>query len=46
MGASCSPIHAEKTAFAVAPEGAMPPTEGYTKQDYAVFIVIGMDVED
>jgi len=46
VGGSCSPANAQKTAFPVAPGGAMPPVEGCTKQDYAVLIVIGMGVED
>jgi len=41
-GGSCSPASARKTAFPVAPGGAMPPVEGCTKQDYAVLIVIGV----
>ena len=45
-GGSCSPANVQKTAFPVAPGGAMPPVEGCTKQDYAVLIVIGMGVED
>lgn len=43
---SCSPANVQKTAFPVAPGGAMPPVEGCTKQDYAVLIVIGVGVED
>ena len=39
---SCSPAKAQKTAFPVAPGGRMPPVEGCSKQDYAVFIVIGV----
>ena len=46
VGGSCSPANAKQAAFPVAPGGAMPPVEGCTKQDYAVFIVIGMGVED
>ena len=46
VGGSCSPANAQKTAFPVAPGGAMPPVEGCTKQDYAVLIVIGVGVED
>ena len=42
MGESCSPAHANQTAFPVAPGGVMPPVEGCTKQDYAVLIVIGV----
>ena len=42
---SCSPANAPKTAFPVAPGGAMPPVEGCRKQDYAVLIVIGVGVE-
>ena len=45
-GGSCSPENARKTAFPVAPGGAMPPVQGCTKQDYAVLIVIGVGVED
>jgi hypothetical protein len=45
-GGSCTPANAKQTAFPVAPEGAMPPVEGCTKQDYTVLIVIGMGVED
>ena len=45
-GGSCSPANAPRTAFPVAPGGAMPPVEGCTKQDYAVLIVIGMVVEN
>ncbi|GKS57638.1 hypothetical protein YTPLAS18_11650 [Nitrospira sp.] len=45
-GGSCSPANAQKTAFPVAPGGAMPPVEGCRKQDYAVLIVIGVGVED
>ena len=46
VGGSCSPANAQKTAFPVAPGGAMPPVEGCTKQDYAVLIVIGVGVKD
>ena len=46
VGGSCSPANAQKTAFPVAPGGAMPPVEGCKKQDYAVLIVIGVGVED
>ena len=46
VGGSCSPENAQKTAFPVAPGGAMPPVQGCTKQDYAVLIVIGIGVED
>ncbi len=46
VGGSCSPANAQKTAFPVAPGGAMPPVEGCTKQDYAVLIVIGVGGED
>ncbi len=46
VGGSCSPANAQKTAFPVAPGGAMPPVAGCTKQDYAVLIVIGVGVED
>jgi hypothetical protein len=46
VGGSCSPANAQKTAFPVAPGGAMPPVEGCMKQDYAVLIVIGVGVED
>jgi len=46
VGGSCSPANAQKTAFPIAPGGAMPPVEGCTKQDYAVLIVIGVGVED
>jgi hypothetical protein len=46
VGGSCSPENAQKTAFPVAPGGAMPPVKGCTKQDYAVLIVIGVGVED
>jgi hypothetical protein len=45
-GGSCSPEHAQRTAFPVPPGGAMPPVEGCTKQDYAVLIVTGVGVED
>jgi len=44
-GGTCSPANASKTAFPVAPGGAMPPVEGCTKQDYAVLIVIGVEVQ-
>lgn len=43
---SCSPAKARKSAFPVAPGGAMPPVEGCKKQDYSVLIVIGVGVED
>jgi hypothetical protein len=43
---SCSPANVQKTAFPVAPGGAMPPVEGCKKQDYAVLIVIAVAVED
>ncbi len=43
---SCSPANVQKTAFPVAPGGAMPPVEGCKKQDYAVLLVIGVGVED
>jgi len=46
VGGSCSPANVQKTAFPVAPGGAMPPVEGCTKQDYAVLIVIAVGVED
>ncbi len=46
VGGSCSPANAPKTAFPVAPGGAMPQVEGCTKQDYAVLIVIGVGVEN
>lgn len=46
VGGLCSPVNAKQTAFPVAPDGAMPPVEGCTKQDYAVLIVIGVGVED
>jgi hypothetical protein len=46
MGGSCSPAKAKQTSFPVAPGGAMPPVESCTKQDYAVLIVIGVDVAD
>jgi hypothetical protein len=46
VGGSCSPANAQKTAFPVAPGGAMPPVEGCRKQDYAVLIVIGVGVKD
>ena len=42
---SCSPANVQKTAFPVAPGGAMPPVEGCRKQDYVVLIVIGVGVE-
>jgi len=45
-GGTCSPANVQRTAFPVAPGGAMPPVEGCTKQDYAVLIVTGMGVED
>jgi hypothetical protein len=45
-GGSCSPAKVNRTAFPVAPGGAMPPVEGCTKQDYAVLIVIGVDVQN
>jgi hypothetical protein len=43
---SCSPANVQKTAFPVAPGGAMPPVEGCKKQDYTVLIVIAVSVED
>jgi hypothetical protein len=46
VGGACSPESAPKTAFPVAPGGAMPPVEGCMKQEYAVLIVIGVSVED
>ena len=46
VSSSCSPAKVQKTAFPVAPGGAMPPVEGCTKQDYAVLIVIAVGVED
>jgi hypothetical protein len=46
VGGTCSPASVQRTAFPVAPGGAMPPVEGCTKQDYAVLIVIGVGVED
>ncbi len=45
-GGSCSPAKVQKTAFPVAPGGAMPPVDGCKKQDYAVLLVIGVAVED
>ncbi|MGQ0557148.1 MAG: hypothetical protein ACT4PN_14530 [Nitrospiraceae bacterium] len=46
MGGSRSPIHVKQTAFPIASGGAMPPVEGWRKQDYAVLIVIGMCVDN
>jgi hypothetical protein len=46
VGGSCSPANVEKAAFPVAPGSAMPSVDGCTKQDYAVLIVIGVDVKD
>jgi hypothetical protein len=47
VGGGCSPSNAKQAAaFPIASVGAMPPVEGWTKQDYAVLIMIGMDVED
>jgi hypothetical protein len=46
VGGSCSPTNVQKSAFPVAPGGAMPPVEGCTKQDYAVLIVVAVGVED
>lgn len=46
LDGSCSPANAQQSAFPVAPGGTMPSVEGCTKQDYAVLIVIGVDVED
>jgi hypothetical protein len=46
VGDSCSPANAQKTAFPVAPGGAMPAVEGCTKQDYSVLIVIGVGMGD
>jgi hypothetical protein len=43
---SCSPANVQKTAFPVAPGGAMPPVLGCKKQDYTVLIVIGVGVGD
>jgi hypothetical protein len=42
---SCSPAKARRSAFPVAPGGAMPAIEGCRKQDYAVLIVIGVAEE-
>ena len=39
---SSFPANVPKTAFPVAPGGAMPPVEGCEKQDYAVVVVIGV----
>ena len=39
---SCTPERARAAEFPVAPGGPMPPVEGCNKQDYAVFIVIGL----
>ena len=39
---SCFPANVPKTAFPVAPGGAMPRVEGCEKQDYAVVVVIGV----
>jgi hypothetical protein len=46
MNGSRSPIRAKQAAFRVAPGGPMPPVGGSTKQDNAVLIVIGMEMED
>jgi len=46
VGNSYSPANAKQTSFLVAPRGAMPLVEGYTKQNYAVLILVGMGVED
>lgn len=42
---SCSPAKAPRSAFPVAPGGAMPPVEGCNKQDYAVLLLIGIAAE-
>ena len=39
---ACFPANVPKTAFPVAPGGAMPAVEGCEKQDYAVVVVIGV----
>ena len=45
-GSPCSsPARAQKTAFPVAPGGAMPPVAGCNKQDYAAPFVVGVAVE-
>ena len=44
-GSPCSPARAQKTAFPVAPGGAMPPVAGCNKQDYAALFVVGVAVE-
>jgi hypothetical protein len=43
---SCFQANVPKTAFPVAPGGAMPPVEGCEKQDYAVVFVIGVALDD
>ena len=45
-GYNTVPAKVTRAAFPVAPGGAMPPVEGCTKQDYAVLIVIGVDVQN
>jgi hypothetical protein len=40
---SCSPAQVQKSAFPVAPGGAMPPVEDCKKQDYTVLLVIGVE---
>ena len=45
-GGTCSPANARKTAFPVAPGGAMSPVEGCTKQDYSVLIVVGVEMQN
>ena len=42
----CSPASIAKTAFPVAPGGAMPPVKGCEKIDYAVIFVIGLPLRD
>jgi hypothetical protein len=45
-GGSCSPAQASQADFPVAPGAEMPPVAGCSKQDYSVFIVLGVAVED
>ncbi len=43
---SCSPANAKKSAFPVRPGAAMPAVAGCNKQDYAVFIVTAVAVDN
>ncbi|MDH5739090.1 MAG: hypothetical protein OEY77_02055 [Nitrospira sp.] len=46
VGKPCSPSNAKQVASDDAPGETMPPVEGCAKQDYALLIVIGMNMDN